>query len=133
MAVGKDSSINFAICMTTPDMTQATLEMRSTNNITDFCSNSLTRQYFYLNFDSNDSCVYSAKLLKSYNSRKSSPNKTPQKTKLTQEKNRNLLDPTRLHPLVPNYLPDDEISVTDRGDSRPTSLTVTLTDNETSV
>lgn len=77
---------------------------------------------------------FRAKLLKSFNSRKSSPNKTPQKQK---EKNRNLLDPSKLRP-PPGLLvaPDDEILyVSDRNDSRPTSLSVniTLVDNETPV
>lgn len=75
-----------------------------------------------------------AKLLKSFNSRKSSPNRTPQKQK---EKNRNLLDPSKLRP-PPGLLvaPDDEVlCVAERNDSRPTSLSVniTLVDNETPV
>ncbi|KRT78392.1 hypothetical protein AMK59_8487, partial [Oryctes borbonicus] len=76
--------------------------------------------------------IDAAKLLKSFNSRKSSPNRTPQKQK---EKNRNLLDPSKLKP-PPGLLvaPDDEIlCVAERNDSRPTSLPVniTLVDNET--
>lgn len=82
-----------------------------------------------------ESVGFRAKLLKSYNSRKSSPNRTPQKKQL-QEKNRNLLDPTKLHPLPPNFVVDDEImTVSERIDSRPPSLNIPtiLSDNETSV
>ncbi|KAF7279674.1 protein C1orf43 homolog [Rhynchophorus ferrugineus] len=66
--------------------------------------------------------VDAAKLLKSYNSRKSSPNRTPQR-KVLVEKTRNINS---------NYSTEEEIlSVTD---SRPTSLSMPLSaDNETSV
>lgn len=78
-----------------------------------------------------------AKLLKSFNnSRRSSPNRTPQKTKYqAQEKQRNLLDPSKLKP--PNIDDDEIMKVTDRGDIRPNTLTVstvqTTDNNETSV
>lgn len=79
--------------------------------------------------------VDAAKLLKSYNtSRKSSPNRTPQRRNM--EKNKNLLDPTKLHPLPANFRStDDEVmTVSERIDSRPSSLSVSTTlDNETSV
>ncbi|GLV43442.1 uncharacterized protein CBL_03984 [Carabus blaptoides fortunei] len=86
-----------------------------------------------------------AKLLKSFsNSRRSSPSRTPQKLKhQVQEKQRNLLDPSRLRPpntlIAPNELNEDEIlriTTTDR-DTRPTTLTVPILqssdNNETSV
>lgn len=66
---------------------------------------------------------FSAKLLKSYNnSRKSSPNRTPQKRQATER-------PKNLH------MKEDEImTVSERIDSRPTSLTISGTnDNETTV
>lgn len=73
---------------------------------------------------------FSAKLIK-FNSTKSSPCRTPKKQR--PEKHRNLLDPTRLHPLPPNFKnrEDEIISV----DSRPTSLAISVlaSDNETSV
>ncbi|XP_064211965.1 protein C1orf43 homolog [Tribolium castaneum] len=74
--------------------------------------------------------IDASKLLKAYNSRKSSPNRTPHRQKQPQEKNKNLLDPTRLHPLPPNFAEDEVLAVSD---SRPTSLSVPLADNETSV
>ncbi|KAJ8929932.1 hypothetical protein NQ314_017341 [Rhamnusium bicolor] len=69
--------------------------------------------------------VDAAKLLKSYNnSRKSSPNRTPQKRQVLERKN-----------LHSSYTTEEEIlSVSERIDSRPTSLTVPISaDNETSV
>ncbi|CAH0551493.1 unnamed protein product [Brassicogethes aeneus] len=76
--------------------------------------------------------VDAAKLLRSYNSRKSSPNRTPQKKQQIHEKNKNLLDPTRLHPNPPPpCLPTEEIlSVSERVDSRPTTLTVAVPERE---
>lgn len=61
-------------------------------------------------------------MLKSYNSRKSSPNRTPQRKQLV-DKTKNINS---------NYSTDEEVlSVTD---SRPTTLSVPLSaDNETSV
>lgn len=88
----------------------------------------------------------SAKLLKSFsNSRRSSPSRTPQKLKhQAQEKQRNLLDPSRLRPpntlIAPNELNEDEIlriTTTADRDTRPTTLTVPILqssdNNETSV
>ncbi|XP_044747230.1 protein C1orf43 homolog [Coccinella septempunctata] len=73
--------------------------------------------------------IDAAKLIKFNNTR--TPNRPPKKQK--HEKNRNLLDPTRLHPLPPNFTnqEDEIISV----DSRPTSLAIPVlsSDNETSV
>ncbi|KAJ8977302.1 hypothetical protein NQ317_009320 [Molorchus minor] len=68
--------------------------------------------------------VDAAKLLKSYNSRKSSPNRTPQKRQTLEKKN-----------IHSNYSTEEEIlSVSDRIESRPTTLTVNVpADNETSV
>ncbi|CAH1113711.1 unnamed protein product [Psylliodes chrysocephalus] len=69
--------------------------------------------------------IDAAKLLKSYNtSRKSSPNRTPQRRHI--ERNRNL---------HAHYTPEDEIlSVSERIDSRPTSLSILPSaDDETSV
>lgn len=75
-----------------------------------------------------------AKLIK-YNSSKSSPSRTPQKQKL--EKNKNLLDPSKLHPLPSNYgksfsgFGEDTKNI----ENRPTTLAVPNleVDNETSV
>ncbi|CAG9764403.1 unnamed protein product [Ceutorhynchus assimilis] len=65
--------------------------------------------------------VDAAKMLKSYNSRKSSPNRTPQRKQLI-DKSKNMNS---------NYSTEEEVlSVTD---SRPTTLSVPLSDNETSV
>ncbi|XP_044735177.1 protein C1orf43 homolog [Chrysoperla carnea] len=73
-----------------------------------------------------------AKLLKSFNSRKSSPNRTPQRLRPTQllDKNRSLLDPSRLRP--PNIyggvqmpIVEDVLTVTDNTiETRPTTLSV---------
>ncbi|KAK9872502.1 hypothetical protein WA026_017968 [Henosepilachna vigintioctopunctata] len=75
--------------------------------------------------------IDAAKLIK-FNSTKSSLSRTPKKQK-QQEKNRNLLDPTRLHPLPTNFIKTtgDNAAI----DPRPTTLAVPVltSDNETSV
>ncbi|XP_017782020.1 PREDICTED: uncharacterized protein C1orf43 homolog [Nicrophorus vespilloides] len=76
--------------------------------------------------------IDAAKLLKSSsNSRKSSPNRTPQRLR-NLEKNRNLLDPSRLRPLSGSITKEEILTSSDRG-LRPTTLIVPVLDNETSV
>lgn len=64
-------------------------------------------------------------MLKSYNSRKSSPNRTPARKQIGENKSKNINSS--------NYSTTDD-DVLSTADSRPTTLSVPLsTDNETSV
>lgn len=87
---------------------------------------------------------FRAKLLKSFNnSRKSSPNRTPNKLRPTQllDKNRSLLDPSRLRPPATHYgvpIVEDVITVNTDSNVIETGQTnlsskVTIENGETSV
>lgn len=71
-----------------------------------------------------------AKLLKSFNGSRPSPNRTPHRMKHQGQEKSRILDKNRLH------IPEDEIlCVSERTESRPTSLSISthVSDNETPV
>ncbi|XP_022920096.2 protein C1orf43 homolog isoform X1 [Onthophagus taurus] len=72
--------------------------------------------------------IDAAKMLKSFNSRRSSPNRTPQRFK---EKNRNMLDPSKLTPFRGFFsVPENNETNSDYTETRTVSMGVTTTSGE---